>query len=369
MSEAGKAKIRRKIADAVEKTRKAMAYQSTPKEAATLVSRARVRHGIVHFLADHAKTSGVVACVVLALSFSQKSSPIGIWIGILGACLFVTLLVHENLEGRRRRLTLTGVLGLALCIPFLVFGWWLNEPPLLNVIFKNPSGIFSGTNPRTKVIRISYFREFMVSRTMTHFAAYLSGLGFDIPKNIPPVGVGDTPSFSGPQSTITLDEDGIKDSREVVLAYAQTVFDPLLTHNVVGLASPRTLQRVWIPQIYSAYFSCSYIDTVDGFNGVGWRQFTNDPFFKALWELRSRLTQRVVDHALSYAVPQLLREGNDTSVSPDFDSYFGRSIAGGVLYMSSDMQKDYSTVMDIFAKYGIKVIAPHVDVLRNVPVP
>jgi hypothetical protein len=256
--------------------------------------------------------------------------------------------------------------GIVICL-LGIYGWWLNEPTLLNIVFKNPAGLFSGKAKNSRIATISYFREFMVGRTMTHFSRYLSDAGFDIPKNVPPVGIGPSMPIWGPQSSITIDEEGIRDFREVVLAYAGSICVPMLASQTVGgPASPQTLQKVWSSEIYTAYFTCSYIGTIEGFNTLAWRHISNDPFFKSLWELRSRLTQRVVDYALSYAVKQLIVEGEGVQ---DFDSYFGRSIEVGILNMSADTEEEDRIVKDVFSKFGIRVVYPNVEVQTNIRVP
>jgi len=73
-----------------------------------------------------------------------------------------------------------------------------------------------------------------------------------------------------------------------------------------------------------------------------------------------------VDYALSYAVKQLIVEGEGVQ---DFDSYFGRSIEVGILNMSADTEEEDRIVKDVFSKFGIRVVYPNVEVQTNIRVP
>jgi hypothetical protein len=281
MAKAEREKLRHKMAHRFEKARR----QELPVGGQTHPSPSESKHqGTLHYVADSARLAGLMASVAIAQSFSGgKANPLGICFGIAAACFFAYSFIH----GLAVRKNITGlpIYAMTSVVIFVlaVYGWWLNEPPLLNLVFKNPSGVFSSKNSQTNVITIGYFREFMVRRTMTHFGLYLSNLGFVLPPRTAPFGVG--PQYSqdlflssgGETSNFTLSERGITDRREIVWAYSSEILYPLIVFDAPTPPPPRTLQQAAVAPVYSAYFACSYLGNIDWVKNPVKR----DPFFRS----------------------------------------------------------------------------------------
>ena len=124
MADAEKAKIRHQVSVAVEKAKKAMPVDRASGKPYSVPAQERQRHGLLQFIAENAKTAGIMGCIALALSFSQKSSSYGVWIVIGGACVFVFLLAHEHTADKPYRWLRTLVLAVPWSVLLLAYGWW-----------------------------------------------------------------------------------------------------------------------------------------------------------------------------------------------------------------------------------------------------
>src|SRR5450432_3109147 len=118
---------------------------------------------LLHRIADHAKLGGFIALEAVAIAFSQKPSSAAVWVASLGACIFLVLLVHELSRTRGRLFTF--LVSMASCFIVLGIGTWLNEPPYLRVVFKNPA-------------EPNLLRRIVIRRQMTEFNLYVSEIGF-----------------------------------------------------------------------------------------------------------------------------------------------------------------------------------------------
>jgi hypothetical protein len=98
-----------------------------------------------------------VASLAIALTFSQKSSAAGIWFCIAIACIVVFLLSHERVGGRYHGLRETAFYGTCFCLPVVAFGYWLAEPPLLSLVFKNND-------------ELNAWRRYRIRRQVTYFS-------------------------------------------------------------------------------------------------------------------------------------------------------------------------------------------------------
>jgi hypothetical protein len=299
--------------------------------------------GIAHFFSDHPKLGPLMGLIALGAGLSQRHTEFGVWVCMAGACV-VTLLWAHDIAIRRGR-ALGGTLkGLPYCLPILLLGWWLNEPPLLKIVFKRPIASADDISP---------YRRYTIGRSITHYAAYLSDLGFELPKSPPIIGIGARPGVI--DGVITL-RNGFT-SKQVVWTYSQLVFTSSVNAGSL-FGSQRAVQRIIISMVYGSYFDCSYEDTLEGFTDP----IKDNKFFQAIWELRLVLTQYVIDRALAYALIQIIREGlSDDGISPDIDSYFGRAIEAGIDKMSSNFTEDKKIIDAVFKKYNIHVVYPKIN--------
>jgi hypothetical protein len=348
MSRAGRDKNHQAVAKPHYKQTKEPTMARLPASSATNGGK----YPTINFIADHAKLALYVSAMALALGFSQKSSPIGIWIGIAVGCVSVALFSRELATKWSYSKLRCTVIGITLVTLTALFGLWLSEPNLLSVIFKNPS-------------QISWFRQFIVRRTMTHFAVYLGEIGFDVPRITPPIGTGEysestlTNSGSG---TITLNKSDISDKHEVVWGYSGEIFEHMLfgdlrpmRQELDGTISlkPEVLRRQFMADLYHAYFSCSYFDHV-------WisHPIKNMNWFSALWEMRSTFGKWQTDHALMYATAYVTE--NVTNEKMTIDTAVGEIIRSGFVDMSDDYVADLRTIDHIITNHGINLEIPEV---------
>jgi hypothetical protein len=299
-------------------------------------------------IADHAKLAGFIALEAVAIAFSQKPSSAAVWVASVGACIFLILLVREFSSTRGR--LFTSLVAIASCLVVLAIGTWLNEPPYLPVVFKNPS-------------EPNLLRRILIRRRMTEFNLYVAGIGFEVPHTIPPIGIGEETmvlaASRGEAGGISLSRDA--DQRNIVEMYSAVIFVPLIAggqHGIVTASKTEAFsgldteskRRMWASSIYSTYFVCSY------FNDCS-RRVVDDPWIDILWEIRAELGKWRTDHALMYALEPfdiwMPREGES------LDSAFGTCVLAGILTMSNDPVADGDRVKKILGRHDIKLIDNH----------
>ena len=192
---------------------------------------------------------------------------------------------------------------------------------------------------------------------MTRFALYASRIGIDVPKAVPPIGVGDKQLqifSSGQLNSITLTPKQLSDNHEIAWSYSNAIAVHVLLGNSPssGPPSARNLQIVFASKLLGAYLACSYLDDARWVRDP----VSADPWFVSLWEMRQKFSPLVIDHAVAYSMPLIASEGSQKdSEADDIDSFIGRAIGGGLYQMSSNAQADNEKYTNILASHGIKV--------------
>lgn len=306
--------------------------------------------------------------VALAPTFTPHVSAIATWICICVACVMVALLLHE--VGAKKHTPSLNLLTIPLCCVFLLYGWWLVTPPLMDVIFRNPSGI--GT-----------WRRYQIRRDMTEFHQYLSTLGFDLPSTLPTVGVESLPYATvtpdgketpilGPQYKtdcgaavgatspsnygwiITIGTTCADNPFFTVYGYCQQMFFILFdVSDPDKRPKPEFINRLAAMHTMSAYFSYSYMNRLGREIGGRW--------VNALWRIREIYGSEFADHALVYAYrfidspqPGDTPDAVGGSADDTFDIYFRTRLMRGVAQMDLTEQTE-NEINAILKSRGIHV--------------
>jgi hypothetical protein len=186
-----------------------------------------------------------------------------------------------------------------------------------------------------------------ILRDLTSFHAYLTALGFDIPKKVPFL-LGTTPRKTSrgmswipgtPYDTFKLiPEHAIRNDELIRAAYAMFVFDNLMKQYEPILSDFHTNSSL----VFSMYYVSSY-------RGISSCRET-DKWCKALWDIRRQYGKEFTDKLLFYTFQQWQRVSTNES---NFDAYFMRKLFWGVLVAANDYDKQAPAIEVILKAKGL----------------
>lgn len=182
-------------------------------------------------------------------------------------------------------------------------------------------------------------RREVIQNTIDKFNAYLTDVGFSLPKGFPPIGVSSRNAFSGGgvypgtiyEQSFYLPKNRITDANEIQWIYAYGTFGDLFP---VDGEHPEFHEQA--TRLFADYYASSYAD----------QQWGNSTWERRLWEVRKERGKQFTDKSLFYAYMQWRSPGPS---EPDFDSLFKTLLLAGVWVESNDRGADIMTVNKILA--------------------
>lgn len=232
-------------------------------------------------------------------------------------------------------------------------GWygvkkWPKREVIIVVTFKDSPTL---TQTRRKNIEIG----------LDDFYRYLRNIGFELPREIPPIGV--SPSHgvlsggggAGPAyySSLVITEDGV-DSPEILRAvYSIYTFNRILLWpdtwkpEVFGAQAEDDEIAAWI---YSCYFSKSFSGKSTCDNATPGRQWVD-----ALWEVRRKYGQEYTDSLMCYAL-KMWRD-LPTKYADNFDRFFRYKLVAGESVKDNSADR-YRELNEILQRHGIDTAQP-----------
>jgi hypothetical protein len=191
-----------------------------------------------------------------------------------------------------------------------------------------------------------------ISSRMESFYGYLSQLGLDAPKEVPPIEVGTTYggsfTYPGPiyMNTVRIPERAIDDPNAPVIVYAQYSFGAMLdVHNFNRIDRDRRQMAAWI---FESYF-------VGSFSGKRSTSKAGDvaKWVDALWEIRVQYGQKFADAATAFGLKAFNDFGNEGGNQKlDLNTYFRNSFMAGE-YTVDNQLSHLNEVNDILKKHGL----------------
>jgi hypothetical protein len=300
-------------------------------------------HGIAHFFSDHPKLGPLMAFIALAAGLSQRHTATGVWLCISAACLVVLLWAHDIALDKGKNAVWGTLKGVPWCIVIISLGWWLNQPESLSVIFKNPADV-------------TFYRQYRIRRAITLYRAYLSEVGFEVPKEKPLVviGGGGNGILTHAQAPIgeqhPLMPNGIMLTKEQSTDDKEVSFDSSVSFFATAFLSgiPRDpveprLAQLALGQLYAEYFSYSY------WNRAGIR---TSPWLKALWDMRSKFGKAFMDNVLTFVFRYLTSYHVDGETNKQFDKRFSDALWNTTTDMLPDM-RDSEYLNSVKKKYDL----------------
>jgi len=187
-------------------------------------------------------------------------------------------------------------------------------------------------------------RKELIASEFQGFKDYLSGLGFEVPLAIPPIQINKIGGMVGSHSsaysyTLFMTENGIDDKIAIRSSYASYIFMRILG----GFDDFQEHPNRWLASTFLAtYFVSSY-------SGADYS--THGSWDAVLWDLRNKLHQHFVDHALFYAVARF--DERTVDEKDDFDKYFLARIERGLHTMDNPGGTWEETFKNILAQRNL----------------
>jgi hypothetical protein len=252
-----------------------------------------------------------------APTFAPKTSPIAVWICIGLACVMLILWAHETGAHKAHPFLYT-ILGFPCCLPLLAYGFWLTQPPLLPVVFRESPAL-----PALK--------RYYIKREMTLFSHYLADVGFDLPKALPVVTSASRARFGsvgtegGPSPyswSMNLAPDLVMSRWAITTGYSIQIFHILF--DASNNKRVDFINRFGLTRDYYTYYVDSYLNHTEAHEL---------PIIMGLWEIRSRFGKDFTDHGLLYAYNLLDSQTPDPSATGDEDDYLREHLMRGFRVM------------------------------------
>lgn len=209
-------------------------------------------------------------------------------------------------------------------------------------------------------------RKRFISDTIEGFRTYLVGLGFNPPKDVPPIGImpgnagGSALVLGGNErrdrlySSINLPQSGIDDPMIIVNLYAGFAFSQMMDE--FNKSKPGHAFRSNMAMIFSKYFTWSY-------SGSTWKSVRSDSWESALWEIRNTCGRDFTDRSLFYmftliddfsADQKFVRDekSNYTISKEELNEYFLRGLTAGEQVVDNNL-RNLTISMQILKRHGL----------------
>jgi hypothetical protein len=182
-------------------------------------------------------------------------------------------------------------------------------------------------------------RREIIQTRIDNFNAYLTDVGFSLPKDFPPIGVSSRNNFAGGgiypgtiyEQSFYLPKNKITDGNEIRWIYAYGNFGDLFP---VDAGHEEFHEQA--TTLFSDYYAGSYAD----------HRWGDSAWDRRLWELRKEKGKQFTDKSLFFAYEQWRSPGPS---EPDFDSFFRSLLLAGVWVESNNRGADMTEVNKILA--------------------
>jgi len=197
-------------------------------------------------------------------------------------------------------------------------------------------------------------RQKKITTELNSFRNYLIRLGFEVPKETPPMGIenkvgftsgGTTPGDSVLDWSINIGEKDIDNLTIWRLAYTEYVFRKILSESSVT-KEDRFQHNFFTIIVFDKYFTYSFRN-----QPVNKRMDGGRDWVPALWEIRDRCGHDFTDQALFYTFRSILRH-KTTEDESDFNKYFLNQFISGLWVVDNDLHSR-SKIFQIFKKYNL----------------
>lgn len=261
---------------------------------------------------------------------------------------FLSLHIWTFRHSRLTRIFL-GVL-IIFCFGWFAYGRYtwarrrFSTQPVVKIHFKESSALTSQ-------------RRQSIQREFDDFYEYLSGVGFKLPKELPPIGTrrgkAMAESFQLPAqkygATIYIPEDSLDSAQAVTTVYAHHIFRGAFGLYGMPLPSEFSYQFGYsVESIFSSYYVSSFMNkNLEGGDDTKW---AHAKWVNAIWDIRDEYGQDFADRTLFY-VSEVWRDRAEDE--KDFDHFFVTRFLAGLSVIDNARQNEAS-VKAILAKRGLQ---------------
>ena len=194
-------------------------------------------------------------------------------------------------------------------------------------------------------------RRAFISATVDAFYSYLEQLDLSPPKELRPIGVGQTYGggyiYPGPiyMGNVNIPEALIDDAKAPVIMYAQYAFEIMLDVDNFNKPSKERRQRgSWI---FEGYFVSSFLESQPP-AGKG----TAINWVDVLWDIRNRYGRRFTDAATAFTLKAFSDFADEAGTQKlDLDTYFRSSLLSGAFVVDDSASNRLEGINEILRKH------------------
>jgi hypothetical protein len=197
-------------------------------------------------------------------------------------------------------------------------------------------------------------RQIRIEREVNEYCRYLSAIGYDLPKEFPPIGtmpgkVLRRLSFSPGtiySEYLLLPEDYLDDPQHVRAAFSFYIFERLLNPNSSDLNGFLFISEI----IYSNYYLADFSNVQPS---APRKDAPGDKWISAIWDIREKHGREFANKSLFYTFKQW-HIPVDNIQNESFDKYFGRRFSIG-LDVEDNRQQHAGSIAKILNARGIQL--------------
>jgi hypothetical protein len=272
----------------------------------------------------------------------------------VGGCLLSAKVLHDAVAEHKpvREIVAAFLISGVIILAVTIGGWWIikkiewNHEVVIKVTFKS-SPLFTEKRQRDIVWNLN------------EYYVYLKKVGFDLPVEIPPLGLSPPHSAmlsggsQGPAyySHLIITEDTVDNPNILRSVYSTYTFNRMLVWPdayKTGLSRTEAKDDEVAVWIFSCYFPASFSGRkacADEAPGHNWTE--------AIWEVRSKYGQDYTDGLMCYTVTMW---GVPAKYADSFDKFFRYRLAGGESVKDNGQRGPEIDVR--FKRHGLDITPP-----------
>jgi len=196
-----------------------------------------------------------------------------------------------------------------------------------------------------------------ITRDLSAFREYLTGLEIPVAGDFPPIGVSDRPgsaqarmlgSLPTYRSSATINQGWILDRRAVTGQYVDYAIAEMLRQRAGQHSTVSVLQDMMATSAIAGYYNWSFWNYKPDNAGGHWSS--------QLWQIRGVLGKRFTDRLVAFTLKGLL-DSPEEDADPHFDTYFYRKMQAADSVIDNNAEK-MGEIKAIIEKSGIDVSTP-----------
>jgi hypothetical protein len=209
-------------------------------------------------------------------------------------------------------------------------------------------------------------RKERIQRTIDDYYVYLTSIGFDLPKDLPPFGLmpGNIVIAGGGLGMVTggvppppyvmsmyIPENSVDNQETIRVMYSSNVFSRLMAPIDTVHQEPRSDYMGRVVTIFSCYYRSSFV----GKEMCAWKDSPMYYWNVGLWNVRKKIGKDFTDKLLFYAFKMWAVMPEQPSAG--FDQFFEHKLRYGYGVIGNPAKDDYAIIREILVTTGVVGLA------------